>query len=1241
MTKKKSSPQNRVWEKERRDRLNQGFDSLAKLLPDYEPATQLSKIEILQRAIEYVESLQAKIKASLEERDALLRKHVDELEERLKALMARNEDLAELLKQSNVQPATTKKIGRATIKREPLSEKNGSPKAVRLKKLKIKNKKFPVEADKPFDEPGKTETNLTIMQTKESAGESVIVGDHKIVKSSGPGENMRPVEASIACGQVPTAGAVLATTMPGGCIVLTSNQQLVGGLRQASGVNVTPALLPTPIMATGVLISNNGSVIPMPFVPPSSSLLIVSNEDVRSKLNMKKPRSSSSSPGNSAGKRTNGQNRRGRPPKKLASRFGFKTIEVIPGRIVNGKIPIPKLKQSDDTRSKKPGRKRRTKRKIEVNEEGAKSDCVGSEPKKMRKDGNGSILSESLSDKNGKSEEKENIPKESVNINRVSPSIEEQANSLDMNLDQGDLSEDIFANLQVPDTVTDDNQGSLSPTAAYLMNFPLVATGGKASGVHVDAPGEVEPIQVAEAEKKTCPQPAGENSLLLDNLTSYFNSNVYGGFEGAIQSVPEIVVSSTASTQQPSYTTIYQSIDSMLEHKAPVRSSCAADCRFETTPFTFTLTSTTATTTTQSSYNFRHSSSSNYFGSVTGVSKTMDDFNLPKLPIVSEFTFSLTSTTASPPKTVQSQYTNSIILSSTITTPSYTNYGYHSKNNVKANPASTLLKESIPKERKTPIKYDYLEAEKPATSFTFSLTSTTKTAPKYTGSSTSVALCSNVTQTNNTSIYSIAEDCLYRNPKTFPNNHQPYKTPTKQKFCPYTSTSTGTISSQAQTQSSQSRYDINWMTSQDHKTTTAACSSDYSQMLQPIDYNANTTYQTNFDLSRSKSDIFFAHPTADDNLPTWSPNKLSNILNDTASSYYPSTAATLPNLHGDLALNTYSKQPVSNRKANESGTNFLSVQQLVDQPRKNKTFPSSSNNNIHQYGSNLKPPNSSYSAEALIGGPTSNNNSNKKDRYYPDTTYSTYNNLPPTETSALQFNFDYSSNDYSKNFSYGCQQNYMAPLMDNNYNLAPNLSSVTTSTTTTSSYTGCYGSYPTDKKHSNNYYSLPAANPSAFDTNPPLDIPYYVPSSEKRLTNSLVTPTLPDTTKPKKTIKHSSTFNEYYEGPCYNNYPLTSNPAKTISSTSLNTAASTSYYSHQQQYPQQQHLSSTGGSSSSVTNFNVSSICPEINDKVAATATSNRVGESSSSDSSRRIGTGLVSTTTHGRHAITGGTGWC
>lgn len=48
---------NRTWEKDRRERLNHTFERLAKLLPDYEPKVTFSKIEILQKTIDYIEKL--------------------------------------------------------------------------------------------------------------------------------------------------------------------------------------------------------------------------------------------------------------------------------------------------------------------------------------------------------------------------------------------------------------------------------------------------------------------------------------------------------------------------------------------------------------------------------------------------------------------------------------------------------------------------------------------------------------------------------------------------------------------------------------------------------------------------------------------------------------------------------------------------------------------------------------------------------------------------------------------------------------------------------------------------------------------------------------------------------------------------------------------------------------------------------------------------------------------------------
>lgn len=53
---------NRTWEKDRRDRLNLTFEQLAQLLPEYRPKLNLSKIEILQKSIDYVQALRGKLK---------------------------------------------------------------------------------------------------------------------------------------------------------------------------------------------------------------------------------------------------------------------------------------------------------------------------------------------------------------------------------------------------------------------------------------------------------------------------------------------------------------------------------------------------------------------------------------------------------------------------------------------------------------------------------------------------------------------------------------------------------------------------------------------------------------------------------------------------------------------------------------------------------------------------------------------------------------------------------------------------------------------------------------------------------------------------------------------------------------------------------------------------------------------------------------------------------------------------
>jgi hypothetical protein len=52
------SSKSRIWERDRRERLNLSFNNLSTLLPSYDPAATLSKVEILQKAANYIHELQ-------------------------------------------------------------------------------------------------------------------------------------------------------------------------------------------------------------------------------------------------------------------------------------------------------------------------------------------------------------------------------------------------------------------------------------------------------------------------------------------------------------------------------------------------------------------------------------------------------------------------------------------------------------------------------------------------------------------------------------------------------------------------------------------------------------------------------------------------------------------------------------------------------------------------------------------------------------------------------------------------------------------------------------------------------------------------------------------------------------------------------------------------------------------------------------------------------------------------------
>ncbi|XP_035902639.1 formin-J-like [Anopheles stephensi] len=1116
MTKKKPSPQNRIWEKERRERLNKTFEDLQRLLPDHEPASSLSKVEILQRAIELIGKLQKKIKGLVEECNDPLKEHVKEQELRLKRLLVRNEELAGLLRKAKIAvPPCKHTMAEEELQRQNEEKENGGrekkPAPKQRRATGTVPKKQPVIAKQP--------------PASVASSESL---ELSVVKSIAPA-------ASGVSVSVPSSGIFLAAAGP-------------PTLRHANGigsgnVNVTPALHPTPIMTTSVIISNNGNLVQVPIVAPPSSLLIVGNEDVRSKINLK------NRPNDAHSARYRGRR----------NKFTIKSIDLIPGRIVNGKIPIPPLRRStsDAVKSSKAPRMKR-KRMLEkckkLRSKSSTPNATKQSKNSEQPDAKRARLEKSTHEELPKDDE---VPQREVHgmqpqsctdasAPNKSSSKEEQKNAqpngpepaardtqLDISLNQTDLSEDIFANLHVgPDGsnvhgTSDD--GTLSPTAAYLMNFPIVAGGGKVAGNHADT-GEVDectdsaPIEQQPVKSNITSVNEQTSGMLLDNFSSYFNyghidtvavggastvghdvANVHSisalstSVPSAVTTTSSSVTATSSATKENSFTNfpaIYQSIDNMLDNR-PVATSrppiTATNAEYPgSVTFTFTLTSNTCTapTTAQPAIG-----SSHFYGSSCGALnpvKAVDEFSSPMKPSI-EFTFSLTSTTASQPRNVQSQYTNSTMLATTMTTPSYETYGYFHKNVSKSSNYCTSFNVLDP----------LLATEKPATSFTFSLTSSTKTEPSYSQSSL-VTVPTNTTQAYGTPPKLSTKQHQHQPVvESFPSlkpesASKPDKVPqrasranqgthTNGMHQPQQQQIQSQHQQQQQQQQTQSKYDVSWMAAgAQNAQSSSVVSSQGSQQVSSHHHLQHQPPQSSYEsvpsiefpttvgytsTSNYKSDIYFAHPPGEEHNLTWSsPSKLSNILNDSSSPYFP--PVTLPSLNGDLALNTSgsgtantfgggaSNKPtavasckVATNQAKKSythhggsssvgtvqneptasGGSFLSVSQLVNEP--SKSYPTSnSNSNVGMSGGcHQKPANNNYSAEALIGNTYTGHSSyssvglesGRKDKLF-DYGANALENVPCT-TGPLILNFDSFGNssgmEYNKGYNFGNQQN--------------------------------------------------------------------------------------------------------------------------------------------------------------------------------------------------------------------------
>lgn len=179
------------------------------------------------------------------------------------------------------------------------------------------------------------------------------------------------------------------------------------------------------------------------------------------------------------------------------------------------------------------------------------------------------------------------------------PQLEDQQvtkkviDDVDLNINHSELSNDIFASLQVPSGC--QNPESTSPTAAFLLAFPLVSslTGVKVTEVaeedntesQRETPtllqiGTMDTTKPTQSERPTLSESLTPSLLNLDHL-SFFSSKEMSGFYNSFEGVV------TTSSVTPVVTKTYN----------PITSSVTGSASKNFVPFQSAVTTSPATTT--------------------------------------------------------------------------------------------------------------------------------------------------------------------------------------------------------------------------------------------------------------------------------------------------------------------------------------------------------------------------------------------------------------------------------------------------------------------------------------------------------------------------------------------------------------------------------------------------------------------------------------------------------------------
>ncbi|XP_076250544.1 uncharacterized protein LOC143190251 isoform X2 [Rhynchophorus ferrugineus] len=268
----------RAWEKERRNRLNEGFTKLSQVLPCYDSSKTFSKIEILERAKLAIKDLDEKLKNFLcpaepdkGETEKIKADIIKKLQDRIKKLLVRNEQLSNLLKNAGI-----------TVPREYSAVKKFSRRykdAYKLSEDQVKAVQKELEK----------ENQISVLKPKKKA-----CVNSKLKKNSSPCmKGKRNSKKEQISKFVSSANCVFIVSQPNlinnSCYIIAKNskkgnQTVITNSVLLKPPIVSPNIKPSIITAssstnlgTGTLILTNGTVMPVLPTPQMLPILPILN----------------------------------------------------------------------------------------------------------------------------------------------------------------------------------------------------------------------------------------------------------------------------------------------------------------------------------------------------------------------------------------------------------------------------------------------------------------------------------------------------------------------------------------------------------------------------------------------------------------------------------------------------------------------------------------------------------------------------------------------------------------------------------------------------------------------------------------------------------------------------------------------------------------------------------------------------------------------------------------------------